>query len=204
MHITPLRSMLIAWVLLLFALPALAQAPAYNLYNKSDNVLNFQTLDPGRGTWKDQQIAPREQKTYTILSGARSAKIRIGTPNQGYKEYVLAAGGLYHLSWSHRQQMWDVRTDQAGNGYSPPPQHIASNTPPGGNAAPPPPPRQMAAAPNNGYLPYQQGQPVLVFWQQRWYPATIMQHGGSKVKVHYDGYNNSWDEWVEGPRIRPR
>ncbi|MBK8114921.1 MAG: hypothetical protein IPK44_10445 [Candidatus Accumulibacter sp.] len=27
---------------------------------------------------------------------------------------------------------------------------------------------------------------------------------GSKLKIHYDGYGNDWDEWVDGSRVRPR
>jgi hypothetical protein len=32
----------------------------------------------------------------------------------------------------------------------------------------------------------------------------VIQVGRERVKIHYDGYDNSWDEWVDGSRIRPR
>jgi hypothetical protein len=36
-----------------------------------------------------------------------------------------------------------------------------------------------------------------------WYPAQIIAVDGSKYKVHYDGYSEGSDEWVEEARMRP-
>jgi CHAT domain-containing protein/Tfp pilus assembly protein PilF len=43
---------------------------------------------------------------------------------------------------------------------------------------------------------------VEVEWKGDWYQAQIIQVQGNRYKVHYDGYENSWDEWVDNNRIR--
>lgn len=46
------------------------------------------------------------------------------------------------------------------------------------------------------------GEKVQVEWHGAWYPATVLEVGSNKWKIHYDGYDNSWDEWVEPNRIK--
>jgi RNA binding activity-knot of a chromodomain len=53
-------------------------------------------------------------------------------------------------------------------------------------------------------LTYRLGDAVLVSWKGKWYTATVIQMGINKLKIHYDGYASSWDEWVDGTRIRYR
>ncbi|AOS44725.1 Agenet domain protein [Lacunisphaera limnophila] len=36
-----------------------------------------------------------------------------------------------------------------------------------------------------------------------WYPATVLEVGGGKWKVHYDGYGSSSDEWLPAEKLRP-
>ena len=43
---------------------------------------------------------------------------------------------------------------------------------------------------------------VEVEWKGDWYQAQIIQVQGKQYKVHYDGYESSWDEWVDNKRIR--
>jgi len=43
---------------------------------------------------------------------------------------------------------------------------------------------------------------VEVEWNGAWYPAVILKTEGEKYFIHYDGYENSWDEWVDIKRIR--
>src|SRR5215813_1962326 len=43
---------------------------------------------------------------------------------------------------------------------------------------------------------------VEVEWKGDWYQAQIIQVQGKQYKVHYDGYESSWDEWVDNNRIR--
>jgi RNA binding chromodomain-containing protein/agenet domain-containing protein len=46
------------------------------------------------------------------------------------------------------------------------------------------------------------GDKAEVKWKGRWYPATVSQAVGNRCFIHYDGYANSWDEWVGPGRIR--
>ncbi len=46
------------------------------------------------------------------------------------------------------------------------------------------------------------GDKVMVKWNDKWYPSTILQVGEGKYKIHYDGYESSWDEWVTPARMK--
>ncbi len=46
------------------------------------------------------------------------------------------------------------------------------------------------------------GSPVSVKWHGSWWPAHVMQTRGNQLFIHYDGYDNSWDEWVGPGRYR--
>jgi hypothetical protein len=46
------------------------------------------------------------------------------------------------------------------------------------------------------------GDKAQVLWKGKWYPAQVMQVKGSQCYIHYDGYSNSWDEWVGPSRIK--
>lgn len=156
-----------------------AQAPTYKIFNDSDFVLYFDTLDPGRGTWKQQVINPHQGTQYQITSGSTEAKIRIGTPNRGYVEYQIGAGGVYNLRWDKNKNMWDVKADKQADA-------------------------QARSNPVPNSLPYRLGDAVQVSWKGKWYRATVIQLSQNKTKIHYDGYGNEWDEWVSGDRIRYR
>ena len=43
---------------------------------------------------------------------------------------------------------------------------------------------------------------VEIEWRGQWYPGTVMHRKCGLTKVHYTGYDNGWDEWVETPRLR--
>lgn len=50
---------------------------------------------------------------------------------------------------------------------------------------------------------YHVGDHVLVEWEGNVYPAMILEApGAAKFKVHYDGYDPSWDETVPRDRIK--
>ena len=59
-------------------------------------------------------------------------------------------------------------------------------------------------AANLGAGPYVVGSQVMVRWKNRWWPAQVLQVGPKRWFIHYDGYDNSWNEWVGPSRIRPR
>jgi len=52
---------------------------------------------------------------------------------------------------------------------------------------------------------YKKDDEVEVQWKEKWYDATILEvEGKDKFKVHYDGWDDQWDESVDGNRIRPK
>lgn len=53
-------------------------------------------------------------------------------------------------------------------------------------------------------LKFEVGDPVEVNWKGSWYPAHVISAGRGRWKIHYDGYSNSWDEWVTARRIRAK
>jgi len=50
------------------------------------------------------------------------------------------------------------------------------------------------------------GDNVMVEWKGSWWPAKVIKtrDGNSPYRIHYDGYSNSWDEWVTDARIKNR
>ncbi len=49
---------------------------------------------------------------------------------------------------------------------------------------------------------WSKGTLVEVKWQDKWYKAEILEIQGKLFKIHYEGYDISWDEWVDPSRIR--
>ncbi len=46
------------------------------------------------------------------------------------------------------------------------------------------------------------GDSVYVSWKGKWYAAQIIQQQDANFRIHYTGYDSSWDEWVTLDRIR--
>lgn len=46
------------------------------------------------------------------------------------------------------------------------------------------------------------GSKVMVNWKGTWYKATVTAVKDGKWKIHYDGWANTWDEWVGKARIK--
>lgn len=38
--------------------------------------------------------------------------------------------------------------------------------------------------------------------EKQWYKSTLLEVNGDKFKIHYDGWADTWDEEVDGNRIR--
>ena len=55
---------------------------------------------------------------------------------------------------------------------------------------------------SSGPSSYPVGTAVQVNWKNKWWPAHVIAVGKNSWKIHYDGYSNSWDEWVGPSRIR--
>ncbi|MEZ4227221.1 MAG: agenet domain-containing protein [Polyangiaceae bacterium] len=43
---------------------------------------------------------------------------------------------------------------------------------------------------------------VEVSWGGSWWEATVIGRKGAQMKIHYVGWGNEWDEWVEATRVR--
>lgn len=83
--------------------------PSWTLFNRSNERLEFQTLDYTRGTWRDQVTHPHQQTSYSFGPGQSAGKVRIATTNRGYVEYDVHAGQSYTIIWDKRKGMWDFR-----------------------------------------------------------------------------------------------
>jgi hypothetical protein len=44
---------------------------------------------------------------------------------------------------------------------------------------------------------------VSIRWSAGWFPGKILAVDGDRYRVRYDGYGESWDEWVTAERLRP-
>ena len=51
---------------------------------------------------------------------------------------------------------------------------------------------------------YRVGEEVSVEWKGDWYRAKIIQLRSGSARIHYVGYDKSWDEWAELKRIKLR
>lgn len=61
------------------------------------------------------------------------------------------------------------------------------------------------AAPAAVTASFKEGDPVSVLWKGTWYPASVLKVlGGGRYRIHYDGYDASWDENVGPSRIKGR
>ena len=49
---------------------------------------------------------------------------------------------------------------------------------------------------------YKKGDKVEIEYSGTWYPGSILETKDSQYKIHYDAYDNSWDEWVPVSRLR--
>lgn len=47
------------------------------------------------------------------------------------------------------------------------------------------------------------GERLEVKWKDRWFKAQVVDAKGQAYKIHYAGYDDSWDEWVSADRMRP-
>jgi len=64
--------------------------------------------------------------------------------------------------------------------------------------------RKPKGATDAGRVRWKVGDPVRVEWKGKWYPAVILDVDADRYRVHYDGFEDSWDEWVVPARIKRR
>jgi hypothetical protein len=82
----------------------------YEIINGSNATLNFETLDPVRGTWRSWSIYPNQTREFKWESGVQSGKVRIATQNRGYVQYNIYEGNRYRFIWDNNKGVWDMRT----------------------------------------------------------------------------------------------
>jgi len=51
-------------------------------------------------------------------------------------------------------------------------------------------------------LVWKKGDKLQVKSSSTWYKASILEVKGTKYKIHYDGWSDSWDEWVTVDRMK--
>jgi hypothetical protein len=47
------------------------------------------------------------------------------------------------------------------------------------------------------------GEKVEIFWGNKWWPGVVVKREGQRAFVHYDGWSDSFNEWVTPDRVRP-
>ncbi|MDZ8083294.1 MAG: Tudor-knot domain-containing protein [Nostoc sp. SerVER01] len=48
---------------------------------------------------------------------------------------------------------------------------------------------------------FEVGDAVRILWKNEWYQGRILDVSNNLYKITYDGYDSSWDEWVEPARV---
>ncbi len=51
---------------------------------------------------------------------------------------------------------------------------------------------------------YESGEAVEILYGSTWWAGAIKKKDGSRYRIGYDGYSDSWDEWVTAKRLRKR
>ncbi len=60
----------------------------------------------------------------------------------------------------------------------------------------------LLAASSSALADWKKGDTLEVEWKGKWYKANILEVKEGKYKVHYDGFESSWDEFVPLSRMR--
>ncbi|HEU4716507.1 MAG TPA: Tudor-knot domain-containing protein [Bacteroidia bacterium] len=64
-------------------------------------------------------------------------------------------------------------------------------------------PVPSSSAPADAAPSFSKGDKVQVNWKGSWFPATILEvKADGKYRIHYTGYDSSWDETVSSSRIK--
>lgn len=88
----------------------------FELYNASNQMLNYETFDPSRGHWRPRTLGPGQVEYIAFRGGYNEGKIRVGTQGRGFVEYTVQEGRRYELVWDNNKRAWDVRRLRRGGG----------------------------------------------------------------------------------------
>jgi hypothetical protein len=94
--------------------PAGSRFDTFQIYNASNQVLNFETFDPSRGHWRPRTLGPGQVDHIAFRGGYSEGRIRVATQGRGYVEYTVQEGRRYELIWDQYKRAWDVRRIRRG------------------------------------------------------------------------------------------
>jgi len=124
-----------------------------------------------------------------------------------YPAYVVEVKGTrYRVHFEGYDSRWDedVGLDRIKGRVTgsitppPPPEKVLGGTAPPVGAA-------SANAVGSAINPFKVGDRVRVTWRGSLYAATVLEVAGKdRIKVHYDGHENAWDEVVSVERVLSR
>jgi hypothetical protein len=94
--------------------PSGSRFDTFQIYNASNQVLNFETFDPSRGHWRQRTLGPGQVDNIAFRGGYSEGRIRIATQGRGHVEYTVQEGRRYELIWDANKRAWDVRRLRRG------------------------------------------------------------------------------------------
>ncbi|MDF1564334.1 MAG: caspase family protein [Deltaproteobacteria bacterium] len=125
--------------------------------------------------FEDRRVKNAELEAIAYERHPVGAKLRVFWGGELWDAEVRAVEGDFHrITYPGWDASWDewILSDR-----------IAGLRPPPGEAAPGP-------------------ALVEVEWGGSWWPALILEEKGKQLRIHYVGYDSSWDEWIPPERLR--
>lgn len=143
------------------------------------------------GCRKKEKLPPGPITTTTAAAYGIGEKVEVEWNGSWWKAEVLAVnGGLYRVHYTGWSSKWDE--DVTTSRIRPPSGDARIGTEVPG-----------AADQAVGAAKWKVGDNVDVSWNGSWWAAQIIAVNGGLYRVHYIGWNASWDENVTLARIRP-
>lgn len=160
----------------------------YRRYTRGAAMNRLQIAADGSYTWEGRRGRLVEVRPWHAQPGVRY--YHLPHPAGGEYEIYLCAGAALETLCRAEGRLMLLFGGVGG--------HAATGTRVGGTAS------TRTAAPANGAArpQFRAGQVVQVEWQGSWYRARILRVDRGRYRVHYEGWADSWDEWVTPDRIR--
>ena len=84
-----------------------------------------------------------------------------------------------------------------------PPQTFSTNTPVRVTPTSPARANIHTPAPANETPPPADAEKVEILWGGQWFPGYVVKRDGARTLIHYNGWADSWNEWVTADKLRP-